>query len=641
MPSIPCPKCSNPIEKTFGAGAVVVCSGCGARFKTRSSSAGAPPAQESDAAPRVAPKIAPKIAPRASTPEPAAALKPEPIAPRIAPAGGSPSKIQPQSTPPAVSSSSATSRARTTGAPAKSKTPLYIGAGVLAAVAVIAIIAMNSGGGPTGGGNQDSGANGPSGSSPAVAKDPYDSLMAEVRSPNTPVQKLKDLAALAQSRKESAEAAKDEAAVSRFARDQKWVFEQILKLSPDDDAANLGLGHVKFDLDEAQRLAATPGLESSIQDDFGLFIEDMESRLKGGRRVAWLKPGGKDKFAAKWSELQATAIGIQAASRARSSDPWYEKAELDGNRRAAALSNLRLVDFRVDGNKEAPFHVEAHKPYVFLIQKSSIGFEERAAARMSGALQDLLKTFWAYFGETAGLKLMDGPAFIVLLKNDGEYAKYLRKDDISAPVRSGGHFEPWSNQIVIYRREEASEREVLFHEGTHQIVEWAMRAAPGSGSRQALWFSEGIAEYFGGHSVEFKDGQKSYVPGLLNLESVTTFGSAKERGDMLPLRELLSYSRDDYNKQRNDPMLGRRVGNAYAQGWALCYYLQEYAKEKYREKFAQYSKGEFEGKSGLSHFTRIFGESEVAAIEAGYVQMLVDIQAAVKDGRVINGRLVK
>lgn len=172
MPSIPCPKCSNPIEKTFGAGAVVVCSGCDARFKTRSSSAGAPPAQESDAAPRVAPKIAPKIAPRASTPEPAAALKPEPIAPRIAPAGGSPSKIQPKSKPPAVSSSSATSRARTTGAPAKSKTPLYIGAGVLAAVAVIAIIAMNSGGGPAGGGNQDSGANGPSGSSPAVAKDP-------------------------------------------------------------------------------------------------------------------------------------------------------------------------------------------------------------------------------------------------------------------------------------------------------------------------------------------------------------------------------------------------------------------------------------------------------------------------------------
>jgi hypothetical protein len=236
---------------------------------------------------------------------------------------------------------------------------------------------------------------------------------------------------------------------------------------------------------------------------------------------------------------------------------------------------------------------------------------------------------------------MEGPAYILVMRDAGEYAKYLRRDDVSAPIRSGGHFEPWSNRIVVYMSQEDTQREVLFHEGTHQIVAWAMRGAPGAGGRQGLWFSEGIAEYFGGNRVDYVGKQPVYIPGLLLPKSIDDCADAKERGDLLPLEEVLNYKRSDFNRDNEIAIMARKVKNAYAQGWALCYFLQEHAKDKYREKFVEYAKGEFEGKSGLTYFKRVFGDSALATIEVEYTQMIVELKAAKDAGKIVNGRLTK
>jgi hypothetical protein len=92
-----------------------------------------------------------------------------------------------------------------------------------------------------------------------------------------------------------------------------------------------------------------------------------------------------------------------------------------------------------------------------------------------------------------------------------------------------------------------------------------MRGAPGAGGRQGLWFSEGIAEYFGGNRVDYVGKQPVYIPGLLLPKSIDDCADAKERGDLLPLEEVLNYKRSDFNRDNEIAIMARKVKNAYAQ----------------------------------------------------------------------------
>lgn len=647
MTAAACPKCGSPLPKVSGPGAIVTCEGCGVRFKTRSARA----AQAGGEPPRVQPKAPPgKAPPRivpASPPPPATEAAPV-IQPRIEPgaapatAAGRSSAAAPR---PAAGPVRSSNRAAAPARGGAGNRPLLIGgiAGCLAVAGLIIALASRGGGNSGGGGGEaaNSGSGGAATRETAI-RDPFETLKSEAKTSGAPVAKLLEFGEMAQTRLDAALRSGNSADAKTYERESRWAFEAILRQVPDHEQANQRLGNVKFDMDEAERFEQAPGLDQSLKDDLMFLVEEVAlQHMKDGRRTAWLKPSAKGDLAARWSALKTAILGAQAAARAKGEDPWYGQAYQAGTRLAAALSAPGLVDFRLDGATGVAFHVEAHKPYVFLVQKSAAGYEARIASDWNTVLQSLIETFQSHFGERTGLRPMDGPAAIVILRNANEYAKYIRKDDISRPVTSGGHFEPGTNRIVVYMSQEDRERTVLFHEGTHQIVEWAMRGAPGAGSKQALWFSEGIAEYFGGNSIEFIDGKKSFVPGLLNIESVKTCADSLERGDLMPLRELLDYSRSDYNRESGIVTLGRKVANAYAQGWALCYYLIEWEKDLYREKFVEYTKGEFAGKTGSRHFASIFGADGVDTIETGYRAMMVELDKCVKEGRVLSGRPVR
>ena len=159
--------------------------------------------------------------------------------------------------------------------------------------------------------------------------------------------------------------------------------------------------------------------------------------------------------------------------------------------------------------------------------------------------------------------------------------------------------------------------------------------------RQALWFSEGIADYFGGHAQEFDEGRRVFVPGLINEERVRTLVDARKRGDLMPVEELLEYRRAAYVRDKENPQKQRKVLNAYAEGWALNRLLQDWKKERYGRRYLDYLKEEFAGRSGRAAFVKVFGASALPVIQREFLEMIDELGRALKEGRIINGRLRK
>jgi hypothetical protein len=184
-------------------------------------------------------------------------------------------------------------------------------------------------------------------------------------------------------------------------------------------------------------------------------------------------------------------------------------------------------------------------------------------------------------------------------------------------------------------------RTVLFHEGTHQLVDYYTKTRA-TNLDESLWFSEGIADYFGGHARTWDEnaGKWRYEPGLINTLRVEGVGNAKAGNYLFKLRDLLAYRRGDYERDKNDSSTPRS-GTAYAQGWALVYFLSNWDDNKYRDKFDEYVKKELNGESGVKAFEDVFGAGSIDTIEKGLHEMIDALYQAHKDKKIINGKLKK
>ena len=116
------------------------------------------------------------------------------------------------------------------------------------------------------------------------------------------------------------------------------------------------------------------------------------------------------------------------------------------------------------------------------------------------------------------------------------------------------------------------------------------------------------------------------------------------RKNLMPFDKLLDYLRTDYQSDSGPNSKGNfkaeiRVTLAYAQGWALCYFLNEWDGGKYRDKFDAYVKEERVGRSGIPTFRKIFG-NDWTAIEKEYFDAIDEIIAAAKEKRIVNGDIV-
>jgi hypothetical protein len=153
----------------------------------------------------------------------------------------------------------------------------------------------------------------------------------------------------------------------------------------------------------------------------------------------------------------------------------------------------------------------------------------------------------------------------------------------------------------------------VIHEGTHQVFDkYTRKRLPHL--RQAYWFQEGIAEWFGGSSrIQAKDGSWTYEIGRL-LDGRLDYMNDVAADKLFKLSVLLTQTYDDRVKYEGQGGEGeRKILLVYSQGWFLIYFLNHFnvdangivkigERGKYADGWAEYVKAELNGKSGKKVF---------------------------------------
>lgn len=200
---------------------------------------------------------------------------------------------------------------------------------------------------------------------------------------------------------------------------------------------------------------------------------------------------------------------------------------------------------------------------------------------------------------------IDALGVVRVCRDRAEYMSY------GAPPASAGYWSSAADEIVFYdasnsKKLDAQTRMVLFHEGFHQYLTYAMK-----GESVHIWINEGHADYFG--AAELKGGT-FYIQE--NMRRINTAKNAVVTGGCPPIRKLLLMSQADHYSK---PDLH------YAVGWSLVYYLNEIEKRpEYKDLnrlyFDAFQRGIKEGLTGevlkKKAYEESFGKVELDKLEA-------------------------
>ena len=160
--------------------------------------------------------------------------------------------------------------------------------------------------------------------------------------------------------------------------------------------------------------------------------------------------------------------------------------------------------------------------------------------------------------------------------NEDEYHAY------GGSPNTNGYWSASNRELVLFeRRPQEMTLETLNHEAFHQYIYYqAGELAPHS------WYNEGHGDYFGGAKMSRSYrvtgyGPRRYTqrhPVVKEARRLTKAGKSTDEGGLIPLQTLCGWTqRQFYGSQRS---------LAYAQGWALVFWLRE-SKKKLDPKHAK------------------------------------------------------
>ena len=288
-------------------------------------------------------------------------------------------------------------------------------------------------------------------------------------------------------------------------------------------------------------------------------------------------------------------------------------------RRDGVLWNIVPEEQAKHTSDDAPFHpysaqqmtrsVLAELPKGFDVHQTThylIFFEtSRAYAQWCGAMFERLYGAFHNFWSHKGFELEE-PEFMlvaVVFADKNSYVKYTEKDLGDAAGSIIGYFNLATNRMMMYdltgtatagrpgrgggsvqisqilaAPEAASTVSTVVHEATHQIAfNCGLQARY---SDCPLWFSEGIAMYFETPDLHSAKGWAGV--GAVNRPRLAQFQQLLRSRGAESLKTLLTG-----DKQFRDVKEG---GNAYAEAWALTYFLLRQHSKEYVEYLKMLSK---------------------------------------------------
>lgn len=264
------------------------------------------------------------------------------------------------------------------------------------------------------------------------------------------------------------------------------------------------------------------------------------------------------------------------------------------------------------------FDVVTTKHYVICTNTS------REYAKWCGMLFERLFDAFANYWKSRGLKLTEpeGPLVALVFATEAQFGKYATSDAGPDTATAKGYFSIRTNRIVLYdltgrngvvgnlpaaeinRRMAAAPFNLatVVHEATHQIA-----FNSGLHTRYAdnpVWLSEGMAMFFEAPDLTSKSGWSTIgAVHPLRLRQFRDYLGKRRKSDSL--RTLI---------QNDERLTGAETsGDAYAEAWALSFFLIKTRKEAYVKYLATISKkprlqwGTSEQR--LADFAEHFGDS--------------------------------
>lgn len=297
----------------------------------------------------------------------------------------------------------------------------------------------------------------------------------------------------------------------------------------------------------------------------------------------------------------------------------------------------RLWDFPAEAAQDARQTGTRFKPYnpselrAALMRELGQGFEVTGTGHYMVAhaagqrdkwaerFEDLYRSFVHYFG-VRGIKLKSPamPLLAVVCRNQREFVRYAAKQGI--PPQSGvlGWYDPDTNRIVLYdmggdAKNWQETAAVIIHEATHQ-----MAFNTGLHSRYSMpprWLAEGLATLF-------------EAPGVYDAHHHTQKAERINRGRYDGFTKSLAPRHKPElitALVAKDDLFSNNPGAAYAESWALTFFLVETMPQKFakylvrtaqRTPFADDTPAE-----RLADFTAVFG-SDWRMLEAQFLRYM-------------------
>ena len=225
-------------------------------------------------------------------------------------------------------------------------------------------------------------------------------------------------------------------------------------------------------------------------------------------------------------------------------------------------------------------------------------------ARWVGSLLErLYRGFYGHWDKRrAALTPSTAPLVVVIHRNQQSFLKHVEGDLGETAEFIPGYYNQESNRVNLYDLSRLSERQeqlavqgvrsgspavqiqrvldhptaernvaTIIHEGTHQLCfnSGMMRRL----SYTPLWLSEGMAIYFETPQLSSPKGWTTI--GGINRYSLNYYKLLERDGKLLEFDEIISS--DDVFRS------GKTVRAAYAQSWALNYFLQKTKPQQYRD----------------------------------------------------------
>jgi hypothetical protein len=125
--------------------------------------------------------------------------------------------------------------------------------------------------------------------------------------------------------------------------------------------------------------------------------------------------------------------------------------------------------------------------------------------------------------------------------------------------------------IVDRQEAEAVTFKVIYHEGFHQYMHYAL-GADQSDLYIPSWLNEGMGDYFFGGKVVQRGGKRLLEIGMNDWRQKIIY-DAVSQDKHVPLKQLLDYRQADYYAN---------ASLCYAQGWALCHFLMNSPNKAYQ-----------------------------------------------------------